>query len=60
MKKDNVVKTLHRKCPNCLNVMIFTVHNNKCLSGRCPVCKSKIFSREHSSKERLIRIVKAN
>lgn len=58
MEKSNVVKTLKMKCHNCLNIMVYNVHDNDCLSGQCPVCKAKIFSRQHSPKERLIRIVK--
>lgn len=51
-------KKKRMKCPDCLNYMTATVHSNGNISGRCPVCKSMIFSKEPSEKERLIRIVK--
>lgn len=50
-------KTKNIRCPNCTNKMIANEHTNGALSGKCNVCKAIIYSKQHSSKERLIRII---
>lgn len=47
------------KCPDCLNYMTVTVHENGEAKGFCKKCNSTIIARRASEKERLIRIVKA-
>lgn len=60
MEKSAVPKTtIKMKCPECLNVMICDIQNNGCVSGFCSVCGSKIFTREPSPREKLIRIVRS-
>jgi len=46
------------KCPECLNIMIAKIHSNGNVSGRCPVCKSMIISKQRSEKEKLIIVKK--
>lgn len=55
---SSVEKTQRMKCPECLNYMIAHIHDNGGMSGTCPVCKARVYSRQHTPKERLIRIVK--
>ena len=45
------------RCPNCHNKMSGKRHENNAVSGTCPVCKSAIYSKQHTPKEKLIRIV---
>ena len=45
------------RCPNCHNKMSAKRHGNGAVSGTCPVCKSVIYSKQHTPKEKLIRIV---
>ena len=52
---DNI---LNLRCPNCHNSMTWKQHGNGAMSGTCPVCKSVIYSKQHTPKEKLIRIVK--
>ena len=52
---ENSVKM---KCPECLNILNAIKHENGSISGKCPVCKIVFFSKQHSPKERLIRIIK--
>lgn len=54
----NKEKTKKVKCPECFNYMILTAHNNG-YSGQCSVCRSVIFSKQHTPKEKLIKIIKA-
>jgi len=51
-------KTITIKCPECLNFMTAYLQENGGLKGNCSVCKSTIFSKQHSDNEKLIRIVK--
>lgn len=52
------LKTKRMKCYECLNYLTATVHENGGISGTCPVCKATFFAKEHSNKEKLIRIIK--
>ena len=57
-KKTN--NTIKMKCYECLNFLIAYVHENGGISGTCPVCKATFFAKEHSKKEKLIRIIRHN
>ena len=52
----NKEKTI--KCPQCLNYMKVSECNNGAYKGMCSVCKSIIYSREHSKKETLLKIIR--
>ena len=60
VNSNAIEKTLKMKCPECLNFMVAKVHNNGYSSGKCPVCKAMVITKQHSSKEKLIRILKQN
>ena len=47
------------RCPECLNYMKVKRAENGSYSGKCPVCKASVFSKNHSDRERHIKIVKA-
>ena len=51
-------KTIRMKCYECLNYLTANVHENGGISGTCPVCKTTFFAKQHSCKEKHIRIVK--
>lgn len=46
------------RCPECLNYMTVTENDKGCLQGVCSVCHSKISSKRHSAKEKLIRVIR--
>ena len=46
------------RCPNCFNFMNVKTYKNGAYKGICPVCKTVVYSREHSQKETLMRIIK--
>ncbi len=46
------------KCPQCSNYVEVKPHSSGGVSGNCPVCKVTFYSKEHSPRERLIRIIK--
>lgn len=46
------------RCPQCGNYVVVTPRNKGGVFGNCPVCKVTFFSKEHSPKERLIKIIK--
>lgn len=46
------------RCPECLNYMTYTVNEKGCLCGTCTVCHSRVSTKQHSSKERLIRVIR--
>ena len=52
------VKTVTIKCPECLNSMKVKAAARGNYSGKCPVCQSLVFSKQHSEKERHIKIVR--
>ena len=52
-KKEKTIK-----CPQCLNYMKVSKCNNGAYKGICSVCKSIIFSREHSENETLLKIIR--
>ena len=52
------VKTVTIKCPECLNSMKVKAAEKGNYSGKCPVCQSLVFSKQHSAKERHIKIVR--
>ena len=51
-------KTVSMRCPVCLNFMKANVHGNDALSGTCSVCRSSVYSKQHSARETHIKIVK--
>ena len=53
-------KKVRIRCPECTNFMQGTVSANGSVTGQCPTCKSVIVSKQHSLKERHIRIIKNN
>lgn len=62
MGKTNsfLLQNVKMRCPECLNFMNAKRNISGTISGTCPVCKSKIFSKQYSNKERHIKIVKSN
>ena len=59
MEEQNVtVKNMTIRCPECLNYMKAKVAKSGTYSGKCPVCKSSVFSKQYSERERHIRIVR--
>ncbi|MBO5009195.1 MAG: hypothetical protein J6D20_00625 [Clostridia bacterium] len=59
MEKASVAaKTVTVKCPECLNSMKVKAAERGNYSGKCPVCQSLVFSKQHSEKERHIKIVR--
>ncbi len=46
------------KCLECLNYMNMDEQANGSAIGRCPICHSLIIFKQHSEKERRIRIVR--
>ena len=52
------VKNMTIRCPECLNYMKAKVAKSGTYSGKCPVCKSSVFSKQYSERERHIRIVR--
>ena len=53
-----VIKTKKIKCPECLNFIIADIRENKDMYAFCSLCKATIIEKQHSDKEKLIRIVK--
>ena len=53
-----IEKVERMKCPECLNYMTAKVLKDGTVKGTCPVCKSSIFSKQHSRNVRYIKIVK--
>ena len=53
-----VVSTKKIKCPECLNYMNIKVNSNGTSSGHCSVCKSAIYSKQNTPKEKIIKITK--
>lgn len=51
-------QTMKIRCPQCLNYMIVTLHNEGSFSGNCKACKSRIFSKQHTRDIRHIKIVR--
>ena len=58
--QNQPAKTITMKCYECLNFMTAKVHDNGGVSGVCPVCKTVFFAKQHSPKEKHIRIIKQN
>lgn len=58
MQNSTQTNSVRIKCPECSNYMDATIQNSGGLAGKCYYCKSIIFSKQHSPKEKLIRIVK--
>ena len=58
MKSFAQEKSVRMRCPECSNFIDATVKEGNGLAGECPYCKSIIFSKQHSPREKLIRIVK--
>ncbi len=50
------LNTKRMRCPECLNYMTFTVNDKGSMLGTCTVCHCKVSSRQHSPKEKRIRI----
>lgn len=50
--------TQKTRCPECSNYVSVKVHDNGATSGTCPICKATFYSKWHSPKERLIRVIK--
>lgn len=53
------VKTVSVRCPECLNYMKVKAAKNGNYSGKCPVCHSSVFSKQHSERERHIKIIRS-
>ncbi|MGN1201345.1 MAG: hypothetical protein ACI4R8_03725 [Candidatus Caccovivens sp.] len=51
-------KNVRIKCPACHNYMDAVALNDGSTKGQCGVCKCVIFSKQHTPKEQLIRIIK--
>ena len=52
-------KTVTMRCPDCLNKMKVKVGKVGTYSGKCPVCKASILSKQYSERERHIKIVRS-
>lgn len=57
-KKVVTVKLVQIRCPECLNYMKVKAAKSGTYSGKCPVCQSSVYSKQHSAKERHIKIVR--
>lgn len=53
-----VAKLVRMRCPECLNFMNAKNDEHGSIKGTCPVCKSTIFSKQHSVNVRLLKIVR--
>ena len=51
-------KTKRMRCLECYNYMSAIIHPNGGISATCPICKTKMYSKQHSVNERLIRIIR--
>ena len=49
-------KQLRIVCPNCTNFMTAFEDASGAVSGKCEICKAKIFSKWHKPKERIVTI----
>ena len=58
MEKSNSDKKVRMRCPECLNFMNAIVCDNGAMKGICHICKSTIFSKQHSVKEKHIKIIR--
>ena len=58
MLNNKPANTIRMRCYECLNYLIATIHENGGISGCCPVCKATFYSKQHSAKEKHIRIIK--
>ena len=61
MEKNTVTKatnTVSIRCPECHNHMKVKVSESRTYSGKCPVCKSSVFSKQQSERERHIKIIR--
>jgi len=55
---SEVVKTKRTKCLCCGNYMTMNLHNNNCESGVCHICKTIIYSKQKTAKEKIIKLKK--
>ena len=55
---NQVTQEKTMRCPECLNFMKVKMCKAGTYSGKCPVCKASVFSKQHSAKERHIKIVR--
>ncbi len=53
-----IEKVKRMKCPECLNYLTAKVLKDGTAKGICPVCKSSVYCKQHSSNVRYIKIVK--
>lgn len=53
-----IEKIVRMRCPDCLNYMTAKVVSEGAVSGICPVCKSLVYSKQHSNKVKYIKIIK--
>ena len=51
-------KKIRFRCPECSNFMQATKSANGSASGQCPTCKSVVVTKQHSAKEKHIRIIR--
>ena len=51
-------KMIRMRCIECSNFIMATVHPNGGMSAKCNFCKAVMYSKEHSVKERIIRIIR--
>ena len=58
MDKPTSLLKKKMKCPQCSNYVEVTPHSKGGVSGTCPICKVTFYSKEHSPKETLIKIIK--
>lgn len=59
-KEETAFKKKRIRCLHCSNFMTVRVYEDGSSSGKCPVCKSLIFSKQHSPKEEHYRVVLNN
>ena len=56
--KVRIEKVVRMRCPDCLNYISAKVVSEGAVSGICPVCKSLVYSKQHSNKVKYIKIIK--
>ena len=54
----SAVKHVTMRCPDCLNYMSANRDEKGHLQGTCPVCKARVYSKQHSVDVRYIKIVR--
>ncbi len=57
LSEENGKKKKAIRCPQCSNYVNIEQKKNGALCGNCHICKITFYIKQHSEKERLIRII---